>query len=108
MATAGRHSHGVQKMKYKNLKVGDMVLLQGERFSYKVICRDERFIICTKPFNLHQTVLYFIIDLEKKIYGPDNSIFCAGYETLAQCQERLQELQNGTLEVSLRHCVPLE
>ena len=92
-------------MKYSKLKVGDPVYIWGESRPYRVRCRDDRFIICTKPFNLRKTVMYFIIDLEKGIRGPDNSVFCFGYETQDQCEERLKELQTGQIEVSRRRCV---
>ena len=45
-------------------KVGDKVYLSSESRSYKIMARDERFIICVKPFNLYKTYFYFIIDLE--------------------------------------------
>ena len=45
------------------VKVGDKVYVPNEKQPYRVKARDERYIICTKPFNLKHTVLYFIIDL---------------------------------------------
>ena len=90
-----------------DLKVGDKVRIRGEKLLYTVQARDERYIICTKPFNIKHTVLYFILDLKQGIRGPDNMVFCMGYETRDQCQERLKDLQRGYAEVSLRRCVPL-
>ena len=95
-------------MEYENLKQGDPVFVWGEVRPYRVKCRDERYIICTKPFNPKHTVMYFIIDLEKGIRGPDNMVFCFGYETQEQCEERLKELQTWWIEVSQRHCVQLD
>ena len=92
--------------KYDNLKPGDPVYVPNEVRPYRVKCRDERFIICTKPFNLQRTVMYFILDLKEYRRGPDNSVFCQGYETQEQCEERLKDLQNGRIEVSHRHDVP--
>ena len=97
-----------KNMGYKDLKVGDPVYVWKEVRPYRVKCRDERFIICTKPYNPQHTVMYFIIDLEKGIRGPDNMVFCSGYETQEQCEERLKELQTGWIEVSQRHCVKLD
>ena len=34
-------------------------------------------------------------------------VFCSGYETQEQCEERLKELQSGRIEVSRRNSVPL-
>lgn len=89
-------------------KVGDKVYVPTDKRPYRVKARDERYIICTKPFNARHTVLYFIIDLVEKWRGPDNMIFCHGYETDEDCKERLKELQNGTIEVSRRRGIPLD
>lgn len=84
------------------VEVGDKVFIPNQKKPYKVRARDDRFIICTKPFNPKHTVLYFIVDLERKMRGPDNMVFCSGYETDEHCAERLKELQNGKIEVSHR------
>lgn len=88
------------------VNVGDKVYLPREKRPYRVICRDERYIICTKKF--FDTVLYFIVDLQEKWRAPDNMVFCAGYENKEQCEERLKELQNGEIELSQRRGVPLD
>lgn len=93
---------------WKELKPGDPVYLPNEKRPYRVKCRDERFIICTKPYNLKRTVIYFIVDLKEQRRGPDNMIFCSGYETQEQCEERLKELQTGRIEVSHRYDLPLQ
>ena len=94
--------------RWKELKPGDPVFVRNEVRPYRVKCRDERFIICTKPFNPQRTVMYFIVDLERNVRGTDNSVFCSGYETQEQCEERLKELQEGRIEVSYRNYVPLD
>lgn len=94
-------------MDFSLIRPGDKVYVVAEKRPYKVRCRDSRFIICTKPFNLKRTVLYFIIDLELGIRGPDDCVFCCGYETQEQCEARLRELQIGEIAVSQRRCVPL-
>ena len=96
---------GILLKYYSCLKVGDPVFIPNEVNPYRVKCRDERYIICTKPFNLKHTVMYFIIDLERKLRGPDDRVFCMGYETQEQCDERLKELQTGQIEVSWRRSV---
>ena len=90
------------------VKVGDKVYVPSEKKPYKVRARDDRYIICTKPFNLQRTVLYFIVDLVDKWRAPDNMVFCRGYETDEDCQERLAELQNGEIELSRRRGVLLD
>ena len=93
---------------WENLKVGDKVYIRGEKRPYRVKCRNERYIICTKPMNLRHTVWYFIADLEERVRGTDNMVFCEGYETDEQCRERLSALERGDMEVSYRNRVPLE
>ena len=90
------------------VQVGDKIKVPNERRRYTVQARDNRYIIATKYINLHYTVLYFIIDLEKKMRGPDNMVFCFGYETILQCEERLAELQSGQIELSGRRSIPLD
>lgn len=90
------------------VKPGDKIFVPNEKKPYTVRCRDDRYIICTKPMNLCHTVLYFIIDLKNKWRAPDNMVFCCGYETDEQCLERLRELQSGEIELSLRRGVELD
>ena len=92
-------------MNLKDLKIGDPVYINNDVRPYRVKCRDDRFIICTKPYNPQHTVMYFIIDLELGLRGPDNMVFCSGYETQELCEERLKELQSGRIEVSGRRSV---
>ena len=89
------------------LKPGDPVYVHNEVRPYRVKCRDDRYIICTKPYNPKRTVMYFIIDTKLRLRGPDNMVFCSGYETQEQCEGRLRELQSGRIEVSRRNSVPL-
>lgn len=90
------------------VKVGDKVYLPGEKRPYRVRARDERYIICTKPYNPQHTVLYFIIDLVEKWRAPDNMVLCFGYETDEECNDRLKELQEGKIELSRRRGIPLD
>lgn len=90
------------------VKVGDKVYVPTDKRPYTVKARDDRYIICTKPFNARHTVLYFIIDLVDRWRAPDNMVFCSGYETDEQCRERLKELQDGTIELSRRRGIPLD
>ena len=90
------------------VKVGDKVYIPQHKRPFKVRARDERYIICTKPFNAAHTVIYFIVDLVEKRRGPDNMVFCSGYETDEDCKERLKELQNGEIEVSYRRGINLD
>lgn len=90
------------------VEVGDKVYIPDQSKPYTVRCRDNRYIICTKPYNPKRTVMYFIIDLEKKWRALDDRVFCFGYETDEDCQERLKELQNEEIFLSLRRGIPLD
>lgn len=90
------------------VEIGDKVYVPNHKRPFRVRARDDRYIICTKPFNPKHTVIYFIVDLVEKRRAPDNMIFCCGYETDEQCQERLKELQSGKIELSWRRGIPLD
>ena len=44
------------------VEVGDKVYVPNEKKPYKVRTRDDRYIICTKPYNPRHTVLYTIFE----------------------------------------------
>lgn len=89
------------------LTKGDKIWFPGERRPYKVRACDDRYAICTKPFNPKRTVLYTIIDLYEQVRGTENLIFCMGFETDEQCEEALCRLITGESEVSHRNRVEL-
>jgi hypothetical protein len=82
--------------------VGDRVTFEGDRMPYEIAARNARFIICTRGFGPKNTRLYTICDLYEDVRGPDNMVFCSGYENIADCEERLKELSSGKIEVSHR------
>ena len=90
------------------VEVGDKVYIPDQKRPFKVRARDNRYIICTKPFNPRRTVIYFIVDLIDKWRAPDNMIFCHGYETDEDCKNRLRELQSGEIELSRRRGISLD
>lgn len=74
------------------LPVGTKVKFVSEKRPYTVQASDERYAICTKPFNIYRTVLYTIIDFKEQIRGPENLVFGFGAETREQCEEMLARL----------------
>ena len=90
-----------------DIKAGDKIKFKGEKRPYRVRAADGRFAVCTKPFNLQNTVLYTIVDLERDVRGTDDLIFGHGYETDEDTANALKQLQAGEIEVSHRNCVPL-
>src|SRR5512139_680904 len=87
--------------------VGDKVRFAEEKQAYTVQAIGKRFLVCTKPFNPRQTVLYTVVDLEQKVRGTENLIFCMGAETREDCEQMLERLERGDTEVSYRNRVPL-
>lgn len=90
------------------VEVGDMVYIPEHKRPFRVKARDNRYIICTKPYNPRHTVIYFIIDLQDKWRAPDDRVLCSGYETDDDCKKRLEELQSGEISLSRRRGIPLD
>ena len=90
-----------------NYKIGDKIRFAEEKQAYKVRACDERYLICTKPYNLQRTVIYTIVDLDKEIRGIEDLVFCLGFEKDKDCQEALQRLQSGVSGVAHRNRMPL-
>lgn len=92
---------------------------------YTVMVRDARYIICRcvgdwmgravvvpdpRGQQFDDIVIssdpgqyaYTILDIERGERGPDNLVFHSGYDSAADCEARLKELQAGDIEVSRR------
>lgn len=96
-------------------KVGQKIKFRREKQRFTIRACNERYAICTKPFNPRHTVIYTIIDLEEGIRGTENLVFGMGAETDQQCQEMLlrlttpQESEIGLkTEISHRNRVGLD
>jgi hypothetical protein len=74
-------------------KVGDRLKFTEERQSYTIQAINERYAVCTKPFNCQKTVLYTILDFKEGIRGPNDLVFnMYEYEKQDGCQEYLNDL----------------
>ena len=95
---------GTSNLEMVNL--GDKVWFEGEKRPYTVVACNERFIICTKPFNLRHTVLYTILDLKEGIRGTHDLILNP-YDFMVQedIDECLADLVSGKIEISHRNRV---
>jgi hypothetical protein len=87
---------------------GQKIKFTNEKRPYRVRACNDRFVICTKPFNLQHTVLYTIIDLEKNIRGTENLVFCMGFESDQDCHDALERLMSGESEISRRNYIELD
>ncbi len=94
----------------KNLKVGDKIKFKSEKHRYTIQANSDRYIVCTKPFNVRKTYLYTIIDLERLVRGAVGLIFglIDDVNTPEKAQECINDLENGKYEVSHRNCVLLD
>lgn len=89
------------------LNVGDKVRFYGDAQRYTVRASNDRFAVCTKPFNPKRTVIYTVVDLVEHVRGTEDLVFCKGAETAEQCAEMLARLAAGETEVSHRNRVTL-
>lgn len=89
-------------------KVGDRIKFAEEKRAYTIKACNERFLICTKPFNPKHTVLYTIVDLQEGIRGRNWWVFNI-YEYMddADCKQCLDDLISGECEISHRHRIKL-
>lgn len=85
--------------------LGSKVWVGTERFPYTVRARNERYAICTKPFNPQRTVLYCILDAVEGQRAPEDLIFGFGAETDEQCTEMLARVTSGETGLSRRRGV---
>lgn len=103
----------VSEEQIKAARVGDRIRFSEERQAYTIQARGERYLVCTKPFNLRRTTLYTVVDLELWMRGPENLIFGRGTETREQCEEMLARLEGRDpdlvepTEVSRRRWIPV-
>ena len=98
-------------------KVGDKIRFAEEKRPYVIQACSNRYLICTKPFNLKKTVLYTIVDLKEGIRGADNYWKWGGYfdySTREGCELALValhldpcDLDKDSIEISYRNRVKL-
>ena len=87
-----------------NLVKGQKAWFSDGKKSFKVREANERFAICTQPYNFKpNTVIYTIIDFEREIRGEDNMVIgIHDYYSDDDCTDAMKELLSGELEVSSR------
>jgi len=114
--------------------IGQKVWFEEDPLPFEVRACNERFVICTRKLNKRKdadllwfeverrasrtfteaynsakdSVVYSIIDLQQKIRGTENLVFCMCFKTIEQCNESLQRLSKGESEVSHRTRIELK
>lgn len=91
-------------------KVGDKIYFAEEKRPYTIRACDDRFLICTKPFNLiPKTVEYTIVDLVEEVRGTDGyAIGPYDYYEDEDCEAYLKDLQESRKyedEDGVIHCI---
>ena len=90
------------------LRVGQKVKFAAEKQRYTIQACNERFAVCTKPFNARKTVLYTVVDFAQNVRGTENLIFGAGAESREDCEQMLERLSAGESQISHRNRIPLD
>lgn len=93
---------------WSKVRAGDRIRFAEDKQKYTVKARSERYLVCTKPFNLKRTVIYTVIDIERGVRGTEDLIFGMGAETREECEEMISRLESGESGVSYRNVVPLK
>lgn len=66
---------------------------KGQKKTFKVIARNDNFIIIVRPYNPKKTFEYSILDLEYMECNHDNYYTKYDYSNKEECEEALKELQ---------------
>jgi len=92
-------------MDKEEFKIGDKIKFKEEKQRYTIQACNSRYLICTKPLNIHKTYLYTIVDLHEGIRGPDYSLLGPyhEYNTVEGAKKGLKELMIGKIDISYRH-----
>ena len=72
---------------------GSRIGWKGQKRKFKVIARNDNFIIITRPYNPKRTFEYSILDLEYMKCNHDNYYTKYDYSNKEECKEDLKELQ---------------
>lgn len=89
--------------------IGDKIKFVEEKQRYTVIARSDRFLICTKPYNLKKTYMYTIVDLKENIRGTDNYILGRyDYSIPSEAADCIEHLESGETGISMKNRIQLK
>lgn len=92
----------------QKVEVGSKIKFREEKQRYTVQASNRIFSICTKPLNIHKTVLYTIVDWKHRMRGTENLVFGFGAETQEQCEDMLKRITNADSDISHRNWTELD
>lgn len=72
---------------------GAKIQWKGQKVRFKVVARNDNFIIITRPYNIKKTYEYSILDLEYMECNKDNYYCRYNYQDVEECKKALEELQ---------------
>ena len=76
---------------------------KGQKKTFKVIARNDNFIIIVRPYNPKKTFEYSILDLEYMECNHDNYYTKYDYSNKEECEIALRELQETRDDVKRTH-----
>lgn len=76
----------------KTYKVGDKIKFKAEKQRYTIQACNERFLICTKPFNARKTFIYTLVDLKEGIRGTEGKYCTHDYDNPEEARKALNKL----------------
>ena len=72
---------------------GAKIQWKGQKIKFKVVARNDNFIIITRPYNIKKTFEYSILDLEYMECNKDNYYCRYNYQDIEECKKALEELK---------------
>lgn len=85
--------YSLKELLYNFAIPGSKLGWKNQKRKFKVIARNENFIIISRPFNLKKTFEYSILDLKYMQCNHDNYYCKYDYANEKECQDALKELQ---------------
>lgn len=90
------------------IKEGTRIKFRNEKGTYIVWACNDRYYICTKPYNFKRTRFYTIVDTVEEIRGTENLVLSLGCEDKESAKEMLNRISTGETKISHRNRVRLE
>ena len=94
-----KEEYDLKQLLYLFAISGTKIGWKGQKKKFKVIARNDNFIIISRPYNPKKTFEYSILDLEYMECNHDNYYCKYDYSDEKECIEALKELQETRDEI---------
>ena len=84
----------------KPFKVGDTMYFNNKPYKFRIVARDNRFIICIHSKTETSDFDNIVIDLENRVYGTILDATEYGFYKPDRCKKRLKELYTGEISIN--------